>query len=484
MSLYLIIEILYALIVIAVVIRIVYDTDNSIKAAAYILLTVLVPVIGMIIYFSVGLNYRKRSIYSKKLLIDKNQSDEIRKFIVKYRQRSSAELENLFPNFYELNLLFPNSPLAFASSKNRAELLINGERKFPELLKAIQAAKHHIHIEYYIYEDDQTGNEIADLLIKKAKEGVEVRFIYDDFGSRSIRKTIVPRLIKNGVKAYPFYKIAFINFANRINYRNHRKIVIVDAECCFIGGINISDRYDNSHKNKLYWRDTHLKVSGEAAWSLQNIFFADWNFCSGENLKPTRDYFKPHHESDDPNEISRIQIVSSGPDSKKPEILYSYLQLIGNAKKNVWITTPYFIPNEELLTAIEMAIRKGVDVRILVPGISDSAIVNSVSKSHYLELLNAGAKIYLYEKGFVHAKTIVCDDEVSFVGTANLDHRSFDLNFEVNAIIYDRRIAEELQKSFLNDLENSSQIDIAEWESRLGFKQFFEKLLRLIAPLM
>jgi len=484
LSLLLIIEILYVLIVIGVVVKIVYDTDNSIKAAAYILLTVLVPVIGMIVYFSVGLNYRKQSIYSKKLLVDKNRSDEIRKFIVGYRQRSSAEIENLFPNFYELNLLFPNSPLAFASNRNRAELLINGEQKFPELLKAIKAAKHHIHIEYYIYEDDQTGNEIADLLIKKAREGVEVRFIYDDFGSRSIRKTIVPRLIKNGVKAYPFYKIAFINFANRINYRNHRKIVIVDAECCFIGGINISDRYDNSRKNELYWRDTHLKVSGEAAWSLQNIFFADWNFCSNENLKPTGDYFKAHHKPDDADEMSRIQIVSSGPDSKKPEILYSYLQLIGNAKKNVWITTPYFIPNKELLTAVEIAIRKGVDVRILVPGVSDSAIVNAVSKSHYLELLNAGAKIYLYEKGFVHAKTIVCDEEVSFVGTANLDHRSFELNFEVNAIIYDRRIAKELQKTFLNDLENSSQIDVSEWKNRSGFKQFFEKLLRLIAPLM
>ncbi|MFA5620557.1 MAG: cardiolipin synthase [Weeksellaceae bacterium] len=481
MNLILIIEILYVLLVTLVVIRIVYDTDNPTKTAAYILLTVFLPVIGMLVYFSVGLNYRKKKLYSKKLLIDNHRSEEIRRFISTYRLQSQKELENQFPDFYELNLLYPHKPLGFATGKNQTEILFNGEEKFPELIKALKAAKHHIHIEYYIYENDKTGNEIAQILIEKAKEGVEVRLIYDDFGSRSIRKTMVPKLRKNGVKAYPFYEIAFINFANRINYRNHRKLIIIDAETCFIGGINISDKYDNRLKNKLYWRDMHFKIKGEAAWRMQGIFMADWNFCSGENLQPGLDYFKKHEETPEDN---WVQLVSSGPDSEQPEILYTYIQAINSSVKNIYITTPYFVPTVELLSALQIAIRKGVEVHILVPGISDSSIVNAVSKSHYADLLKAGAKIYLYNKGFVHAKTMVCDGEVSIIGTANLDHRSFELNFEVNAIVYDKSIATKLQQIFLSDIEDATQIDSEKWANRPKTKQFFEKVLRIIGPLM
>lgn len=481
LTLLLVLEILYLLIIIAVIIRIIIDTNNSAKAAAYILLIILLPVIGIIVYLSVGLNYRKRTIYSKKIIADKSHNIEIIQFLSQYRKATEKELENNFPNFYDLNLLFQHKLLGFATHRNKTKLLVNGEQKFPELLNTLQAAKHYIHIEYYIYENDQIGNEIADILIKKAKEGVEVRFIYDDFGSRSIRKTIVPRLCENGVKAVPFFKIALVNFANRINYRNHRKIVIVDGEFCFIGGINISDKYDNRRKNKHYWRDTHLKIQGEVAWALQSIFIADWNFCSKENLKPNTNYFKLH--SIDEN-LNWVQLVSSGPDSERPYILFSYLQAIHNAYKCVFITTPYFIPNVELLAAIEIASQKGVDVRILVPGISDSFIVNAVSKSYYKELLNAGVKIYLYKKGFVHAKTMVCDGEIAFVGTANLDYRSFELNFEVNAIIYDKKTTEQLQENFLTDIGNAIQIDPEKWKQRLKIKQFFEKIMRLISPLM
>lgn len=481
MNYLLIIEILYVLLITIVVVRIVYNTDNPTKAAAYILLTVFLPVIGMIVYLSVGLNYRKKKLYSKKLEIDKNRSEAIKEFISVYREKSRTELKNHFPNFYELNIMFPHEPLGFATGRNQTKILFNGESKFPELIQALKSAKHHIHMEYYIYENDRIGNEIADVLIEKAKEGVEVRFMYDDFGSRSIRKTFVPRLIKNGVKAFPFYKIAFINFANRLNYRNHRKLVIIDAETCFIGGINVSDKYDNRCDNKVYWRDMHFKIKGDAAWDMQNTFIADWNFCSGENLKPSFDYFKRHEETPDAN---WVQLVNSGPDSEQPDILYAYIQAISNSKKSIYITTPYFVPTIELLSALQIAMRKGVEVCILVPGVSDSFMVNAVSKSHYGELLKSGAKVYLYNKGFVHAKTMVCDGEIAIVGTANLDHRSFELNFEVNAIIYDKAIAQSLRQIFLSDLENADQVEPELWEKRPKSKQFVEKVLRIIGPLM
>ncbi|QCX52625.1 cardiolipin synthase [Elizabethkingia sp. JS20170427COW] len=464
-----------------VIIRIIVDTDNPTKASAYILLCITLPILGCILYFAVGINYRKRKLYCKKLDIDQSQSDKAMRFITQYRSNSERILEKDFPEFSKLNTLFSHEPLDFATHNNSVKILINGEEKFSELLEDLNKAKHHIHIEYYIYENDHIGNLIANLLIKKAKEGVEVRFIYDDFGSRSIRKSIVPKLRKNGIKAYPFYKIAFINFANRINYRNHRKIIIIDGETCYLGGINISDKYHNTNNNRLYWRDTHLKVIGEAAWSLQNIFLADWNFCSHENIVPTTHYFKIHSKTSHPQ---WTQIINSGPDSEKPDILFSYIQAINSATSSIYITTPYFVPSTELLTAIELAIRRNIDVRILVPGISDSVIVNAVSKSHYAPLIQSGAKIYLYQKGFVHAKTMVCDGKIAFVGTANLDHRSFELNFEVNAIIYDQDIALDLEKNFLIDLEHSLMIEKDYWLSRPKTKQFFEKAMRLLSPLM
>ena len=478
----LLLEIAYVLLLVAVVLRILQDTQSSSKAAAYLLLVLLVPVAGIILYLAVGLNYRKKSLYDKKLLLDKVQSDEINRFINQYRSDSLLKFKEEFPEYLGINNLLFQDEANFATKRNRVQLLSNGEQKFPELLAALRTATNHIHIEYYIFEDDGIGGAVAEILAEKARAGVKVRFIYDDFGSRSIRRKLVPALRAAGAEAFPFYKINHpIYFANRLNYRNHRKIVIIDGKTAFVSGINVSDKYINTETPKLFWRDTHLRIDGEAVWGLQKIFLADWNFCSGQRVSPTEEFFQNFKGKEGDQ---WVQLAASGPDSPFPGILYSYLQALAIAKNTVNITTPYFIPGEEFISALQMAALRGVKVRLLVPGISDSFFVNAVSKAQYSGLLQYGIEIYLYQKGFVHAKTMVCDDAISVVGTANLDHRSFDLNFEVNAIVYDRSVAAEMVAAFENDLSDCEKIVAETWQQRKWHTQMVENVLRLAAPLL
>ena len=375
-----------------------------------------------------------------------------------------------------------SSPL---TANNKVKLLLNGEEKFPELIKALENAKSHIHLEYYIYENDVTGNQIAEMLIKKAKEGLEVRFLYDDFGSHGLTKPFIQKLKDAGVQTAPFYKIKWYALANRINYRNHRKIVIIDGYVGFVGGINMSDKYRNDliPKNKLFWRDTHLMVMGQATSYLQYLFMCDWNFCSPNKLVYNELYF-PEIPLNNTIEDDVVQIAASGPDSLQPVIFYSLLESISAAKKSIYITSPYFIPGESLMDALIIAIQSGLDVKVLVPGISDSKMVNAAASAYYTELLQYGAKIYKYNKGFVHAKTMVIDDDLAIIGSANMDYRSFDLNFEVNAMLYSKSIAKQLTEAFNNDLKVSTKIDANDWLNRPMFVHLWEKMVRLLSPLL
>ncbi|WP_317132183.1 cardiolipin synthase [Chryseobacterium sp. SNU WT5] len=308
--------------------------------------------------------------------------------------------------------------------------------------------------------------------------------MYDAFGSSSIRKTLVKRLRANGVKAFPFYEIKLIKLANRLNYRDHREIIVIDGQVSFVGGINVSDKYSNASKNnKLFWRDTLLKIEGDATAMLQHIFIGDWNYCSQEKLTINEAYFPVFNQNLNENNTT-VQIVSSGPDSDRPSIYYSIIKCIQSAKSEVLLTSPYFIPGETIIDAMKMAALSGVKVRLLVPGISDSFLVNAAAKSYYKELLEAGVEIYLYQKGFVHAKTMVADREVAIVGTANLDYRSFELNFEVNAVVYDKEVAENLASNFENDIKDAEQIKIGGWQNRPKHVQLIEKIVRLMSPML
>lgn len=477
-------EVIYLIILILVCLRIIMDTRSTTKTLAYLLFAVFIPFAGIISYLFFGINYRKNKMYSKKLVQDDALARKLKTKIFKYSKQTFKENDAALVSNKELAHMLVKSGNSPLTANNDVKLLVNGEKKFPEVLKVLKEAKDHIHIEYYIYEDDEIGRTISNMLIQKAKEGITVRFIYDDFGSSSIRKKIVPHLKNNGVEVFPFLKVYFIAFANRLNYRNHRKIIVVDGCTAFVGGINVSDKYINGKDDsKLFWRDTHLRIDGPGVHYLQYLFMCDWNFCAGAKLLPDEKFFpRTNHLFTEENKI--VQIAASGPDSENPTILFSILQAINLATEEILITSPYFIPGESLLDMLTIASLSGISVKLLVPGISDSLLVNFAARSYYKELLKAGVEVYLYKKGFVHAKTLVADRRIAMVGTANMDFRSFDLNFEVNAIVYDHEIASELSDVFYEDIKDAEKLDIEIWNSRPKLKQLFEKIARLVSPLL
>ncbi|MBQ0786517.1 MAG: cardiolipin synthase [Oceanihabitans sp.] len=479
----LIAQVTYVILLIFVCFRIIFDTEDTTKTVAYLLLSIFLPIGGMIIYFSFGVNYRKRKMYDKKLMDNERLQGDLEKELIKYSKEILQDGDAAVKSNKKLVNLVLKENLSPLTNNNDAKLLLNGENKFPEVIKAIESAKHHIHVEYYIFQDDTIGNTLVDLLIKKAKEGVKVRFIYDDFGSRSIREKCIPKLKEAGAETSPFYEIKFYALASRINYRNHRKIIIVDGKTSFVGGINVSDKYINSKNNELFWRDTHLMIHGPATWYLQFLFLCDWNFCAEDTVAINNDLF-PKAETFTSTQDKMVQITASGPDSDTPTILFSIFQAICLAKKEILITTPYFIPGDSLLDALVIAAKSGVSVKLLVPGISDSKLANLASSSYYNTLLYAGVEIYKYQKGFVHAKTVVVDNEIAIVGTANMDIRSFDLNFEVNAIVYDEEINQQLKNAFYEDISHADKIDLETWKNRPTYIQFFEKMARLFSPLL
>lgn len=480
----LIAEITYGIILLLVALRIVYDSRNSTKSLSYLMLIIFLPVLGMLIYFGVGINYRKRKIYSKKLTEDDELARTLEKNLIRSTARTIQQREDIRGS-ESLAYLLLNEALSPLTAGNQVRLLFNGEEKFRELIPALKAARHHIHLEYYIFEDGRVGEEIGQILIEKARQGVQVRFIYDAFGSISMSGDFEDRLREAGVEIYPFFKIYFPLFANRINYRNHRKIVVIDGKKGFTGGINVSDRYINTDKTEqdLYWRDTHVCIEGAGVQYLQYLFFCDWNFCSGLPVQPDQKYF-PDFTEDVEVKDTLVQIAASGPDSVLPSILYSILKAISLAREEVLITTPYFIPGESLLNILIIAAYSGVRVVLLVPGISDSRFVQAATRSYYRSLLSAGIEVYEYQKGFIHAKTMVIDEKVAMVGTANMDLRSFDLNFEVNALIYDPKVARELKEQFMRDLQDAEAIQLKKWKKRPIVTKLLQKAAGLFSPLL
>ncbi|HEX3167495.1 MAG TPA: cardiolipin synthase [Chitinophagaceae bacterium] len=481
---FLIIELLYLLILVIVCARIIYDTNSTVKTLAYLLLAIFFPIFGIFFYFAFGINYRKRELYSKKIINDDNLWNQIKENITTYSAQTYLDAdESDRPNKNLVKYL--SNEMSPLTAGNTARLLINGEEKFPAVIQALEEAKDHIHIEYYIYENDKIGQTIEEILIRKLKQGVSVRFIYDDFGSWGIRKNIAIRLRNAGVETYPFYKISFLRMFNNLNYRNHRKIIIIDGQKAFVGGINVSDKYINepANENKLFWRDTHLMIEGPGVYFLQYLFISDWNFCSGKPLENIKHYFPDGLRNNPPGD-KIIQIAASGPDSINPTILYSLLYAVYQAKQEILITTPYFIPDQSLTDALIVAALAGVSVKLLVPEKSDSRLVQLAACSYYADLLAAGVKIFFYQDGFVHAKTLVVDKKLAVIGTANMDVRSFDLNFEVNAIVYDDELAASLANVFNADIKDAILLDRDTWLNRSISRKFLEKTARLVSPLL
>lgn len=477
-------EALYVVLIVAICLRIIYDTNNHTKTIAYLLLVIFLPVVGIFFYFSFGINYRKRQLYSKKLVNDEETARKLSQAIRDYSLHTYEVNEEQLADSKKISALLLHAIESPLTSGNAVNVLVNGEQKFPELFAALRQATHHIHIEYYIYEDDATGNELADILIAKAQEGVIVRFIYDHFGSHNIHRRLARRLRANGVKAYPFHRITFLALANRLNYRNHRKIVIIDGKVGFVGGINVADKYINKGgENEVFWRDTHLRIEGPGVRHLQYTFLCDWNFTAKKALELDLVYF-PNHKIAAPPHNKIVQIATSGPDSARPNILYSMMQAIHQARDEILITTPYYIPGEGIQDALAIAAMGGVRVQLLVPSRSDSYFVNLASQSYFSDLLTAGVEIYQYTKGFVHAKTMVVDRKISVVGTANMDQRSFDLNFEVNAMVYDGPVSDQLASLFAEDIQHADRIDPELWNRKRAYRKIMEKTVRLFSPML
>lgn len=473
------VTILYFVTVVFIAVFIILENRSPIKTISWVLVLVTLPVAGIIIYLFFGQEYRKKKMFSKKGLyylerLRKETQDQLRLL----PQSEHLFDEHIVSKRHLMNLMLSNSN-ALLTSNNEVTLLRNGHETFPAIFQAIEQARDHIHLEYYIVENDELGNQLKELLIRKATQGVEVRFIYDDVGSWRLPKKYIRELQAAGVQIDCFMRVRFPMLTSRVNYRNHRKIIVIDGEVGFTGGLNFADRYMHGSQELGLWRDTHLKVTGGAAISLQIIFMADWYFVSKEILKGER-YF-PELSGEDGK---LMQVVSSGPDSDWESIGQAYFSAIASARERVFLATPYLIPTSEIIYAMKTAALGGIDIRILLPGRSDAFFPKWGSDSYVEELMEAGVRIFHYKPGFTHSKMMVVDGVFSSVGTANMDFRSLETNFEVNAMIYDEPMAHQVEALFLDDLENSEELLLDEWKQRSRYRKIMESFARILSPMM
>jgi cardiolipin synthase A/B len=478
-SIFLILNVIYLATAIIIAISVILDNRSPTQTLSWVVVLFVLPILGLILYFIVGKNYRKEKIFSRKEHKDferiRNLSDNQ---IIDLQDKSFIENEKVRSKLPIIKLLLRNSK-ALLTKNNRVEILNDGRQTFDAITAALKKAKKHIHLEFYIIDDDEIGNEIREILIFKAKQGIKVRMIFDDVGSWKLRERFIRSLKSAGVEIFPFMQVRVPFLANKINYRNHRKIIVVDGKIGFVGGINVADRYLHGNKLIPFWRDTHLRIEGEAVSSLQVVFLVDWHFVSGRIISGVSYFPKPRVEHE-----QLVQITASGPDSDWSSIMQAYFSAISTARNYIYIAVPYFIPNESILTALKTVSLSGVEVKIIIPGIADSFLAYNGTSSYVEELLEAGIRVFSYQKGFIHSKLIMVDDVFASVGTANMDMRSFDNNFEVNAIIYDEGFCRELKGYFIEDLSNSLEFDLDLHRSRGIRRKFIESFSRIFSPLL
>ncbi|OEF96600.1 cardiolipin synthase [Desulfuribacillus alkaliarsenatis] len=471
LSVILLINIIFTIIIIFI------ERRNVTSTWAWVLVLTFVPVLGFILYLFFGRKLTKKNMFK----IDKEHYNYLEKNIKKQQQlleKRSTEYPEFIQEYRELIHMNLNhhSPLTL---HNDIEIITDGRWKFETLLSDIDQAKEHIHMLYYIVRNDTIGNELLVRLAKKARMGVEVRLLYDFLGSRNLPRKLLADIRKAGGKVASFStsRYPILNF--EVNNRNHRKLVIIDRKIGYIGGFNVGNEYLGLNKSFGYWRDTHLKIVGEAVAHLEQRFLLDWRHATKAEIsldvtpKPLHQFGK-----------MGIQIVSSGPDSDVEQIKLGYIKMILSAKKYIYIQTPYFIPDESLLDALKIAALSGVDIRIMIPNKPDHPFIYWATYSNVGELLNIGAKVYIYENGFMHAKTIVVDDKIASVGTANIDVRSFRLNFEVNAFLYHSDSLSRLRIIFEKDIIQSTELTLELYSQRSLYIRFKESISRLLSPIL
>ena len=463
---------------VGVVGTILLENRNPIKAMAYILLLIFLPIVGLVVYYYLGRDLRKRKRFTFKGSRDEslmlryweNKRPEI--------EQMQVELRHLIASKQEISAMLLNTMHSLLTRNNRVKILLNGEQKFPAVMDALRQAQHHIHMEYYIFAVDSVGNAVIDILIERLLAGVEVRFIYDDLGCDNMGE-ITSRLKEHGAEVYAFSPV-LLDFYLNANYRDHRKIIVVDGKIGFTGGINMDERYLNNGNNEVFWRDTHLQLEGDVVNQLQLQFMMSYRYCSKKDFP----FASPYYQRADFTGECFTDIVASGPDSPWPMAMQTIIMAINVARRRIRISNPYFIPNEQLLTALQMAAQAGKDVELLIPQQGDSFFVQHAAQSFIKPMLDAGVKVYFYQKGFIHAKSMIVDDNLAIVGTVNLDNRSFYLNFEIAVIMYDRTVVKELNDAFEDDLDNAVLITRRSWKNRSIGEKFIDALCRLLTPLL
>ncbi|WP_459931408.1 cardiolipin synthase [Desulfosporosinus burensis] len=453
------------------------ENRDPTKTIIWLLILGALPVLGALLYVLFGRVVRKRRL-SRHKQVRQEQTEEL---LMDRQVRPSAEDVDQVgdsPMNKKLARLLLNDADAPLTLNNRSEVLTNGKKTFRALFSAIEEAKYHIHLEYYIFHNDAIGRDILNLLMRKASEGVKVRVLVDGLGNRSLEKRF-GELRKAGVETAGFYPVRFPFLSKRLNLRNHRKIVVVDGRIGFLGGLNVGDEYLSRNKKIGFWRDTFLKLEGDSVNFLQTVFLNDWNVVTHEDINGPLYYPQPLQLGS-----QLTQIAATGPDSDWGSMLQIFFVALTSAERTIYIETPYFIPDEGSVMALKTAALSGLDVRIILQGVSDHKLTYWASHSYIEELLESGVRIYRYTKGILHAKVLILDSEIGVVGSTNFDIRSFSLNFEISAFIYETAFAHRLEQDFHQDLADSKELVLEEYKLRPLSDRIKESSARLFSPLL
>ncbi|APW32613.1 cardiolipin synthase [Prevotella intermedia ATCC 25611 = DSM 20706] len=462
----------YTVIAIVAMITVLLEHRQPAKTIAWVLVLSFLPLVGIVLYFFFGRRTRKnRHIWEKSL----NQLTK--RSMIEFAEQKQLELPE---EHKELIQLFVNQNFALPFKNNETDVYVSGYEFFPALLAEISKATHHIHIVSYIIDDDPLGRLLRDALIDKARKGIEVRLLFDDVGSWKTPNRFFEQMREEGIEVHPFMPVRFPAFTGKVNYRNHRKIIVIDGKVGFIGGMNLAQRYVKGHKG-IMWRDTHVKISGAAVYGLQRAFLVDW-FHADRTLITDRKYY-PDTTITPNNNL--IQIVTSSPTNVWEELEQGYIKILLSAKRYVYMETPYFLPTEPIFFAMRTAALSGVDVRLMVSLKTDSKLVQMASRSYLTQTIQAGVKVICYEEGFNHTKLLVADDNVATIGSANIDFRSFENNFEANAFFYDKSMAQRIKDIFLTDETKCVPLEkIKEINHKSFIYRLWESIVRLLSPLL
>lgn len=463
-------DIIYFGAIIGTIVIVILDNRNPVKTMAWILVLMFLPVVGLVFYFFFGRSHRREKMIGKK-----SYDRLLKKPMAEYLAQNFCDTPQEYARLIQL---FRNTNQAFPFEGNRVDVYTGGYTMLQSLIRELQKAKQHIHMEFYIFEDDAVGRLVRDVLIEKARQGVEVRVIYDDVGCWHVPHHFFEEMRNAGIEARSFLKVRFPLFTSKVNYRNHRKIVVIDGSVGFIGGMNLAERYMRGFSWGI-WRDTHILLEGKAVHGLQTTFLLDWYFVDRTLITASRYFPKIEAYGN-----SLVQIVTSEPIGPWKEIMQGLTVAISNAKKYFYMQTPYFLPTDPILAAMQTAALAGVDVRLMIPEHADNRVTHFGSRSYLADVMQAGVKVYFYKKGFLHSKLMVSDDLLSTVGSANIDFRSFEHNFEVNAFMYDMETALHMKEIFLQDQRESTRILLKNWVKRPWRQKALESVVRLLAPLL